>query len=248
MGGDIASAAMPPIEYMLVIGAVVIVGAAVQSSVGLGLGLIAAPVVSFIDPSLMPGSLLITTGLLPLLTVASEWRHIDWRGLAWGLPARVPGSLIGAWVVAALEPRMLGAAVGAMVLVAVGLSLLPLTVRPAPAPLLAAGLTSGAMGTATSIGGPPIALVYQNEEGPRVRATLGAFFLFGIAISLTVLTASGQLDRHQVTTGLAMLPCIVAGFLLGRPLRRLVDAGLLRAALLAVVACSGAALVVRSFL
>ncbi|GAB3491072.1 sulfite exporter TauE/SafE family protein [Nocardiopsis coralliicola] len=239
---------MSPFVFLLVAGLAVVAGAAVQSSVGLGLGLVAAPVISFIDPTLMPGTLLIATGVLPMFTLASEWRHVDWRGLAWGLPARVPGSLLGAWVVAVLEPEMLGAAVGAMVLVAVALSLSRVRVQPTPGPLVAAGALSGVMGTATSIGGPPVALLYQNEAGPRVRGTLGAFFLFGIAVSLTALIASGQMDQRQTLAGVALLPGVVLGFLLGKPLQRRVDAGLLRTALLAVVACSGAVLIARALL
>lgn len=239
---------MPDPLFLAVAGAAVVIGAAVQSSVGLGLGLVAAPVISLLDASLMPVALLIATGVLPVFTLASEWRHIDRRGLAWGVPARVPGSLIGVAVVATLDPGMLGAAVGAMVLVAVGLSLLPVRVRPTPAALLAAGTVSGAMGTATSIGGPPIALLYQHEDGPRVRATLAGFFLAGITISLLMLAVTGQADARQLAAGAALVPCVVAGYLLGRPLRRVVDEGLLRAALLCTVAVSGTVLIVRSFL
>ena len=35
---------------------------------------------------------------------------------------------------------------------------------------LIAGLLSGFMGTITSVGGPPMAMVYQNMPGPKVRA------------------------------------------------------------------------------
>src|SRR5690349_13243676 len=49
-------------------GLAVLVGATVQSSTGLGLGLVAAPVLTALDPSLMPGSILAISAVLPLLT------------------------------------------------------------------------------------------------------------------------------------------------------------------------------------
>jgi hypothetical protein len=41
---------MLDVTFLIIAGGAVLVGAAVQSSVGLGLGLVAAPVVSMLDP------------------------------------------------------------------------------------------------------------------------------------------------------------------------------------------------------
>jgi hypothetical protein len=38
-----------------------------------------------------------------------------------------------------------------------------------------AGATSGRLGTATSIGGPPVALVWQRNSGARLRGTMAGF-------------------------------------------------------------------------
>jgi uncharacterized membrane protein YfcA len=91
--------------FLIFAGGAVLVGAAVQTSVGLGLGLVAAPVVSMLDPTLMPGSVLITTALLPVLTLSAEWRHTDLRGMSWALGGRLVGTGAGVWVVATLAPR-----------------------------------------------------------------------------------------------------------------------------------------------
>jgi hypothetical protein len=134
------------------------------------------------------------------------------------------------------------------VLVAVLLTVSAVRVRPTPATLSVAGIVSGVTGTATSIGGPPIALVYQHDPGPRVRSTLGAYFLVGVVISLVALALGGQLDSRDVYAGGALLPFVFAGFLLARPLRRFVDGHVLRAGLLAVVTVSGVVLIVQSLL
>jgi uncharacterized membrane protein YfcA len=236
------------VAFVLATVAAVVVGAAVQSTVGLGLGLVAAPVLSFLDPTLVPGALLVAVIALPGLTLLQEWRHVDWRGIAWGLPARLPGTALGVWVVAALEPRALAAAVGAMVLAAVVLSAWSLRVRITPVSLVAAGALSGLTGTATSIGGPPMALLYQYEEPARVRATLAAFFLLGGSVSLAALALGGQMDARTAAVGAFAIPFVVAGFLTGTVLRRRVDAGRLRVALLAVVSVSALGLLARAAL
>jgi uncharacterized membrane protein YfcA len=121
-------------------------------------------------------------------------------------------------------------------------------VRPTPRTLSFAGVISGLSGTATSIGGPPIALVYQQDPGPRVRSTLGAYFLVGVVVSMAALAFAGQLDSRDAAAGAVLLPVVLAGFLLARPLRRIVDGHVLRAALLAVVTASGVVLIVQSLL
>lgn len=240
---------MSDMAMLLVAGTAVLAGALVQSSVGLGLGLVAAPVVAFLDPTLMPGTMLIAAVILPMLTLHAERGvpgAIDWYGIGWSMPARLLGTVAGVWIVAMLAPALLAAMVGVMVLVAVALTATAVRVRTTPVTLSLAGLVSGAIGTATSMGGPPMALVYQHESGPRVRATLGVYFLIGMALSLTALAFGGQLDIRQVGFGAALVPFVLAGFLLARPIRSRIDGGLLRRALLTVVGVSGVVLIAQA--
>lgn len=239
---------MPDIAFWIIAGGAVVVGAAVQGSVGLGLGLVAAPAITLLDPTLMPGSVLMTTAVLPAMMLVSEWRHIDLRGISWALAGRFVGVVGGVWVVAVLTAETIGLAVGVMMLFAVALTISAVQVRPTPAILGAAGVVSGVAGTATSIGGPPVALVYQHDPGPRVRASLSFFFFVGVVVSLLGLAIGGQLDARDVVTGLALLPFVLVGFLLARSLRRVVDGRKLRLALLAVATIGAVVLIVESVL
>ncbi|TNM26532.1 sulfite exporter TauE/SafE family protein [Streptomyces sedi] len=229
-------------------GFAVFAGSALQSGIGMGLGLLAAPTLALVEPSLLPGGLLIASLVLPLLGMASEWRDVDRRGLAWALPAQAPGALLGAWLVTRWEADALAGAVGVMVLLAVAASLARTRVAVGPWSLTPAGALAGVTGTATSIGGPPMALLYQHEPPARMRATLAAFFALGSAFSLGALLLTGELDGRQVGYGLAATPLVVSGFLLGRTLRRRIDADALRTLLLAVVALAGAGLLLRALL
>jgi uncharacterized protein len=233
---------------ILALGLCVAVGGFVQSGIGLGLGLVAAPLVTLLDPALMPGSMLVAGASLPLLILARETRHTDWRGVSWALAGRVTGTVGGIWVLAAVSLRALGIVVGGMVLTVVVLSVVKAAVPRNRATLLTAGVISGVTGTATSIGGPPVALLYQAESGPRVRATLSVFFCTGNSIALAALAATGHLPARDITAGLLFIGCAAAGFAAAAGLRRYLDAGRTRVAVLAAAAGSALILIVHSAL
>jgi uncharacterized membrane protein YfcA len=233
---------------LVAIGIAVCVGAAVQGAVGLGLGLIGAPVVALLAPSLLPGVMLWLAGAYPLLTLWGEWGHADWRGLRWALLARVPGTVLGVAVVAEVSDRALGIGVALVVLLAVGLSTWMVRIPVNRGTLLTAGVVSGVAGTATSIGGPPLALLYQRRSGPQVRATLAAYFVAGAALSLVGLGLAGQATARDLGVACVLGPCLLAGFAVAGPLRRHVDRGHTQAAVLAVCAASAAVLLVHSVL
>ncbi|MEV5407600.1 sulfite exporter TauE/SafE family protein [Thermopolyspora sp. NPDC052614] len=230
---------------LLVAGVAVLVGALVQSAVGLGLALLAAPVMTLLDPTVMPGALQVLAFVLPLLSLASEWRHVDWRGVRWVLLGRLPGTLAGVWVVKTASPDALAVIIGTMVLVAVALTGSAVSVARTPRTLALAGAVAGVTGTATSIGGPPVALVYQSAKGPQIRATLALCFAAGALLSMTALAAGGELPARALLTGAVLLPFVFAGFAVAGSLRRRLDGGRIRIAVLAVAAASAVALIVR---
>ncbi len=224
----------------------VLVGAAVQGLVGLGLGLVAAPGTTLLAPDLMPGLLLWLAVVMTLVTLLREHDAIDWRGLRWAVPARIPGTVVGVLLVGWFSDRALGVAVGLMVLVAVVLTVRTLRVPVNPASLVAAGLVSGVAGTATSIGGPPIALLYQHREPREIRCTLAVYFVVGSAMSLAGLGIGGALEERELLLALMMVPFLVGGFAVSRWLRPRVDPGHIRYAVLGVCGLSAGALLVRS--
>jgi uncharacterized membrane protein YfcA len=231
-----------------VLAATLVVGAAVQGMVGLGVGLVAAPVVTMLAPELMPATLLMVALLMPVVTLWHDHHDIDWPGLAWSVPARVPGTVLGVWLVTVVTERTLGIVVGVVVLAGV-----LATVRAVELPvnrmtLSAAGLVSGVTGTATSIGGPPVAVLYQHRPAGQIRSTLAVYFLLGAAFSLIGLAVAGEVERRDVWLSVLLLPCLVLGVWLARVVRRLADPGSIRAGVLVVCAASAVALLVRSLI
>jgi uncharacterized membrane protein YfcA len=227
---------------------VLVLGATVQALVGLGLGLVAAPVVTILDPALMPELLLVLAAALPLLTLVGSHDEIDWRGLAWVLPARVPGTAAGVLFLAQFSAQYLGVAVALMVLLAVVLSLTSLEVPVRPGSLAAAGFISGAAGTATSIGGPPVALLYQHRSPVQIRNTLAVLFTVGAAMSLVGIWLGGSFELRVLLLALLLTPCLALGVWAGTRLRGVVPDNRIRYGVLAVCAASALVLLVRTVL
>ncbi len=183
-----------------------------------------------------------------MLTVGRELGATDWRGVWWAMLGRIPGTVLGVLAVTQLPRREFTVLVALSVLACVGLSLVSWHPRPTPRALLIAGAAGGATGTSASIGGPPVALLYQYADGPQVRATMGAYFVLGSVTSVIGLAAAGAVTTAGLLTGAALVPFMLAGFVLSGPARRLLDNGWIRPAVLLVAGLSALALLVRAIL
>lgn len=212
----------------------VLVGATVQGSIGFGLNLIAAPVLALVDPDLVPGPAIVLAFVMTLLVAAREWRDIDLRDVRWAFCGRIPGSLAGAGAVAVLSPRALSVAIGLAVLVAVAITASGVHVAPTRGVLVGAGAVSGLMGTASSIGGPPMAMALHGSTGAAMRGTLSAFFLLGTIVSVALLAAVGEFGTRDLVASLVLLPAVLLGFAASRLIAPHVDGARLRTAVLAL--------------
>jgi uncharacterized membrane protein YfcA len=233
---------------LVLAGLVVAVGALVQGAVGFGMALVAAPLLAILDPALVPVPLLLVTTVHAVLALVREPRGADWPGVGWALLGRLPGTALGVLAVALLPVRAFMAVVAVIVLVCAALSALTWRPRPTVPALLLAGLVSGAGGTAASIGGPPVALLYQDRSGARVRATLAAYFTAGSLVSIGGLLVGGQVHPEHLTAAAVLLPALVIGFLASGPARKLIDRGWVRPAVIGVSAVGAAVLLVQAAL
>jgi len=228
--------------------AAVTIGSTLQGSVGIGLGLVAAPILALIDSSLIPGPILLCGLALTILMSYRERQAMDVSGLKWGVVGRFLGTLVAIVVLANAPKKEMTLAFGALVLFAVTLSASGLHVKPTIWTLISAGALSGFMGTTSNTGGPPIALLYQNAPGARLRATISGFFVLGTIMSLLALVAVGRFGRYEFWSALALLPGVLIGFVLSARTLPILDRGYTQAAILAVSAVSGAIVILRALL
>jgi uncharacterized membrane protein YfcA len=230
---------------LLLASLVMAVGAVVQGSVGFGLNVIGAPLLVLIDTAFIPGPALAAAFVLTILVGLRDRHAIDTKGFAWIFAGRLPSSIATAFFVASLPEATLAVALAAVVLVAVGMALFGFRVERTPATLASAGALSGVMGTISSVGGPPVAMLYQDVRGPTVRSTLSAIFAMGAVTSMVMLGLVGRFATDELLLALVLVPGVVVGFLISRFTAHLLDRGFMRPAVLGLSAASAIAAIAR---
>ena len=222
------------------------VGFTLQGAVGFGMGILGSPLLILIDSRMVPGPILASTMLFTVLLIGREHRAIDLGGVRWAVAGRLAGTIPAAVVLAALPADHLRLAFGIIVLLAVAISMSGLAVEPRPATLLTAGVLSGVMGTMASVGGPPMALLYQHASGAQIRGTLSGIFLIGTAMSLTALFFVGRFGPDELRLTCVMTPGAIVGFVISRRIASRLDRGYTRRAVLAVAAGAGLIVIART--
>ncbi len=213
---------MEPIHY-LIIGLVVFGSACIQGSIGFGLGMITAPVLALLRPDLLPAALLLLATLISFTAFLRERHDVDWRLVGWGVLGRLPGIAVGTLAVVFLPNAGLSILLGLTVLGGVAFSLVGWAPEARGRNMVIASGVSGIFGTATSIGGPPIALVLRSLEPSAVRSTMSAYFTLGSILSLTGLTFGGQVRTEHLLAAASLLPFMLAGLWLSNLVIRRAD-------------------------
>lgn len=227
---------------------VVVIGAAVQGSIGFGLGLVAAPILAIVDPDFLPVAVIIAVVPLGVGVVAHDHAHIDWGDLGLALLGRLPGVVAGTWVVHRLGAHAISVIIGVSVLLAVLGSVTTVRFRPTQRNLVVAGFASGVTGTASGIGGPPMALTYQHADGRVLRVTLASYFAVGGLMSLVALSIGGEVGGRELRLAFLLVPASLVGFVLSRQVIRWLPAHLLRPLVLGLCTVSAVALLLETFL
>jgi len=221
-------------------------GAIVQGSIGFGLNLLSAPILVLIDPHFAPVPVIAVSLVLNALLVQRNRGHRSWHAMRWPMVGAVPAMVAGAAVVAVIDQRALSIGFAVLLLAAVALSLSGLRPAHNDRNLGLAGAASGFMGTTTGVGGPPMGLLFQDHQGPELRASLLRFFLFTSVVSLSLLFAFGEVHRRDMGLALVLLPGALSGYLVAPRLSRRLDRGYVRHAVLAVSAASAVVVLIRA--
>ena len=223
----------------------VFIGAMAQGTVGFGANLVAVPILAIVAPAALPGTMIILPLPLQVSMIRHEHDGISWPDVGWSTLGRLPGVVLGTWIVTAVSLDQLSVMTGVIVLAGVVSSLMATSIPFTAGSKLTAGFVSGVTGTATSVGGPPLALLYQHHEGRVLRPTLAACFLVGTALSLPSLAVAGVMHWWQVRLAVALLPAMLLGIALSRWVTQRFDGRWLRPAVLALAAATAVAAIAR---
>ncbi len=236
---------VPPTEIALAL-VLAALGATLQGSIGFGLAVVSAPLLLLIDPVWVPGPMLMAAMLLVVLIAHRDRAHIIKGDVALGTMGRVLGTIPAAYALSVLPRHVYDLVFAAIVLAGVALSASGVHIARTRLNVIVAGTLSGIAGTISSIGGPPMALVYQHERGPSVRGTMSAIFVVGTIISIAGLWWAGRFGMVELTMGLILMPAILVGFAISRYTAAWLDRRRIRPAILAISALSAVVILVRA--
>ena len=231
-------------EFAIAFG-VSFVAAALHSTVGFGFSLLSVPILALLNPLFAPVPQLLVVWPLTIAIVLRERHAVEVRSTLWILAGRVPGAVIGVVLLKWLSTAELDVLMSLMVMIGVALVVSRGSFRRTSSREVIAGVASGTMAMVSAIGGPPIALLYRNDEGPTVRANLGLVFAVGLTITITVRAAAGEMSWDEVLIGAALLPAVWLGLRASRFLIPRVDGPRLRNAIVIVAGAAAVLLLVR---
>lgn len=222
------------------------IGATIQANVGIGFAVLAAPILLVVNSAFVPGPIVLAAMLLVILMALREWRDVIASDLKLAVAGRLIGTLPGAYAISALPKSAYELLFAILVMLGAVLSALGWHVRPTPRNVTIASMISGFMSVVSSVGGPPMALVYQNEEGPRIRSTISAIFMIGGLISLAGLWWAGRFHMVELLLGLLLMPGVVIGFTISRYTTAWFDRERIKPAVLVISAMSALVVMFRA--
>jgi uncharacterized membrane protein YfcA len=225
---------------------IVVLGVLTQRATGGAFGMVVAPLVALVAPAFMPAGVLLVSLAVTLLCTPLPLGTIVWRQLAPMVAGRGAGAVLAAGLVAlAPDPGAVAVLVAVAVLLGVAVSVAGKRVAMNRGSLVGAGLLSGLTGTLTSVGAPPVLLLYQDIPAEKARPTLNAFFLLGVALSLAALASRGRIGPDDAGFALSMAPAIAMGFAVARPVLGLLRGRSIRPLVLGLASVASVLILLR---
>jgi len=224
---------------------IVLVGSIVQGSVGIGLGFVAVPLLVLINPDFVPGPLLLAALVLTLLIAIREHQSIESKNLPWAIFGRTFGTLAGIFLILVMPIGKISLLFAIMILLAVIISFMGLRLELNKKNLFGTGVLSGIMGTTAAIGGVPMAIIYQDFKGPRLRGTLSGIFTIGTILSIIALAVVGKFGWKEFQLGGVLIPGILLGYIISIKTAKYLDKGLIRPIVLLIASFAALGIILR---
>jgi uncharacterized membrane protein YfcA len=227
------------------VSAMVVVASFIQGSTGVGFALLVAPVLGILAPTMLPVAVLVLMLPLNFYIAFRERVALDFRSGAWITAGRIVGTFGGLWVLAVLSASHLNMLIGVSTIAAAVATLAMPVFKPKSGVFVVAGLITGVTETATGIGGPPLALVYQHHPVAVMRSTIALCFLIGELFSLAFLWHADRIGAEQLMGAAQLLPALAIGAVSSRLIHHRVNSRALRIFVMSFSIVSGLVLLVR---
>jgi len=204
------------LDFYLIILFLIILGAITQSAIGIGFG-IPAGILVLLEPSMVPSCIILMGSFLALSNAMLSYKDIIKVDLIYSFTGRVIGSILAMPLIfLTLGTDYYLIVFGVLLLIATYLSAKKWNIVATKKNITIAGTASGIMGTLTGIGGPPMAIVYQNSSAPKVVATLNMFFGIGALFSVLLFVYFDLINLPEVMKSIYLSPGLIIGTYIGR--------------------------------
>ncbi len=231
---------------LVVANLVLMTGACLQGVIGYGLTLFSAPVLFLINPVYVPTALLIDALFLNVIILLRERAACQWHLVRWAALGNLLGAALAGIVIAQISAAQFQLAFGILILLAVAISVFGYQLPLNAAAGTAAGFASGFMGTCTSVGGPPMGLLYQSLPPAQIRGNLAAVFLIAGIASLLALFFAQRLTMRDMQLALFCLPGMLLGVMVSGWFKRWLPDRLVRPLILTVSGVAGLGLLLQA--
>lgn len=221
------------------------VATVIQMAVGVGLSLVMIPLLAIISPSLVPGPAIAAAFVVMAAMVRGNTHHIDRGEIGWGAAGLLVGTAIGVLALLAIDPTHLPRLFGALILLAVGLSISGLNLSLNARNITVTSVISGFMGGMSGIHGPLIGVVYAGQNPAKVRATLGLYWIVAYAMLIAMHIVAGRFGFADVGRAALLVPGIVVGTWLAPYAMAAMDRERMRIALLAIAVAGALVLLIK---
>ena len=235
---------MSVLEYLLA-ALFVAAGAGTQACIGIGIGLIAGPVLVVIDPTAVPGPMLMIAGGINLRNAIADRASLNKPALRRQLLAAPIGLVAGLALLSALSDRSLAIAVSLFVLLAVAVQ--AIGTRPLDGRLAeyAAGAGTAFSSSVAAVPGPVYAVFASHWQPAALRATLATYMLVVGTVIISAQAIMGDFGIRQLWLALGLLPAVALGLPFGRWLRPRLAGPRFRMIVLGVAATSATVVLIR---
>ena len=204
------------LDFYLIVLFLIILGAITQSAIGTGFG-IPAGILVLLEPSMVPSCIILMGSFLALSNAMLSYKDIIKVDLIYSYTGRIIGSILAMPLIFfTLGTDYYLIIFGVLLLIATYLSAKKWNIVATKKNITIAGTASGLMGTLTGIGGPPMAIVYQNSSAKKVVATLNMFFGFGALFSVLLFVYYDLINLPEVMKSIYLAPGLVIGTYIGR--------------------------------
>ena len=206
--------------------AAVLAGAITMRVTGMGFSLVAAP---FLVLALGPREGVLVANVCgtvsALLNLTQLYRQVDWRRVAWLIPAGLAGVWLGGLVVHRLSAALLAVVVSVLVLIGLLLTVLGRRAVLSPSPVVAgaAGLAAGFMTATAAVGGPALVIYALATRWQQARFAATAQLYFAVLGGAAVVQLGGP-PAIPLPGWLALAAALALGLVAGSVLARHLNA------------------------